>query len=273
MQKRNKKNSDEIIEQAFGSPGQEARAVQTTALFSIPSGNFSRRKKFVYGLLAFLALSVIIAVIVQNFSLRSQVRNLEGKLAVSGQEQTADETGQIIEAVGRLIILPAGEQPAIATVSDTQKLAGQQFFANAKVGDKVLIYTQSKKAILFRPSENRLIEIAPISAGSENATTAPVSGSEPVARVYNLEIRNASGKPGAAAAMAEKFKNLPQFSVAKIGNASSVRPDTSVTASVSLTDAAESLIKEIIPQAEMQAPLPEGEPPSLADILIILGSR
>lgn len=67
--------------------------------------------------------------------------------------------------VGKLIALPSGE-PAIATVSDEAKLKKQSFFKNAKNGDKVLMYTEARKAILYRPSENKIIEVASIKANS-----------------------------------------------------------------------------------------------------------
>jgi hypothetical protein len=52
------------------------------------------------------------------------------------------------------------EKPTIATVENTKKLTSQAFFKNARNGDKVLMYTQTKKAILYRPSEDKVIEVA-----------------------------------------------------------------------------------------------------------------
>ncbi len=82
------------------------------------------------------------------------------------QKAAQEEVQGLVERVGRLIILPEGEEPTIATVSDPQKLQGQSFFANAKVGDKVLIYTNAKKAILYDPVEDRIIEVAPVNIGA-----------------------------------------------------------------------------------------------------------
>src|SRR5258707_851119 len=76
------------------------------------------------------------------------------------------EIKSLIAQVGSLIELPSGEVPTVATVSDPAKLAGQQFFANAKKGDKVLIYTQAKKAILYRPSQNKIVDVAPVNLGA-----------------------------------------------------------------------------------------------------------
>jgi hypothetical protein len=89
------------------------------------------------------------------------------------QEAAKVETQQLIDKVGILVDLPKGETPTIATVQDLEKLKGQAFFADAQNGDKALIYTQSKKAFLYRPSTNKVINIAPLSIGSGESTPAP----------------------------------------------------------------------------------------------------
>jgi len=72
------------------------------------------------------------------------------------------EAQSVIKKVSQLIELPDNEEPTVATVSDKNKLQDQPFFTNAENGDKVLIYTQAKKAILYRPSINKIIDVAPI---------------------------------------------------------------------------------------------------------------
>ncbi|SRR5258708_3650198 len=74
---------------------------------------------------------------------------------------SAKNADTILGTVGKLIELPK-EIPTIATVSDITKLKGQAFFAPAKNGDKVLIYNIAKEAILYRPSNNKIIEVAPV---------------------------------------------------------------------------------------------------------------
>lgn len=88
-------------------------------------------------------------------------------IAAPQDEQISEEITDIIERVGLLIDLPKGEVPTVATISDPEKLRDQPFFANAKVGDKVLLYTQARKAYLYDPERNKLIEVAPITAGTE----------------------------------------------------------------------------------------------------------
>ncbi len=76
-----------------------------------------------------------------------------------------DEITSVIQSVGKLIVLPQDEVPTLATVADPQKLQGQTFFAAATKGDKVLIYTKAKKAILYNPTKNIIVEVAPLNLG------------------------------------------------------------------------------------------------------------
>lgn len=89
---------------------------------------------------------------------------------------TQDETNATIGAVGKLIVLPTGETPTLATVTDPEKLKDQPFFASAKTGYKVLIYTNAKKAILYDPAANKIVEVAPINIGAAADPNAAVSG-------------------------------------------------------------------------------------------------
>lgn len=81
------------------------------------------------------------------------------------QVEAKREADAVIKQVERHMVLPTGETPTVATVSDPEKLKDQKFFANAKKGDKVLIYSGAQKAILYDPSADRIIEVAPVNIG------------------------------------------------------------------------------------------------------------
>lgn len=83
------------------------------------------------------------------------------------------DQNKLINKVGALIDLPQGETPSIATVSDKNKLQSQAFFKNAQNGDTLLIYTNAKKAILYRESTNKIVEVAPIAIDTTAAGTTP----------------------------------------------------------------------------------------------------
>lgn len=76
-----------------------------------------------------------------------------------------EEIDQLVEKVGRHLVLPEGETPTIATVTNPEALRGQPFFAQAKAGDIVLIYTQAGKAILYDPVADKIVDIAPVAIG------------------------------------------------------------------------------------------------------------
>lgn len=72
------------------------------------------------------------------------------------------EMKDLISNVSRLYLMPTEEDPTIATVSDPNILKNQSFFKLSEKGDKVLIFSKAGKAILYRPSIDKIIEIAPI---------------------------------------------------------------------------------------------------------------
>ncbi len=77
----------------------------------------------------------------------------------------ADQTKDLertLQKVSRIMVLPANEEPTLATVTDLSKLKDQPFFANAQEGDKVLIYPRSPKAILYSPSKDKIIEVSSV---------------------------------------------------------------------------------------------------------------
>ena len=91
------------------------------------------------------------------------------------------ETAELLARVGKLIMLPEGEAPTVAVVTDLEKLKGQPFFVKAKVGDKVLLYQKARKAYLFDPVANKILEVAPIllDTGTEPEKAIPEASETP----------------------------------------------------------------------------------------------
>ena len=122
-----------------------------------------------------LVILLVIAIL-PSYYFYHQYKQAENLLQNPAASTNA-EAKQVVAEVGKLMLLPTNEQPTIATVSDITKLSDQPFFANAQNGDKVLIYTQAKKAILYRESINKIIEVAPVNLGA----IAPALTSVPTA--------------------------------------------------------------------------------------------
>lgn len=87
-----------------------------------------------------------------------------------GPAQIQAEIDALVAEVGKLIALPSDEKPTVATVTDLERVKDQPFFANAKNGDKVLIYTNARKAILYRQSEKRIIEVGTVNINQQDQT-------------------------------------------------------------------------------------------------------
>lgn len=64
-----------------------------------------------------------------------------------------------VGAVSKLYMLPENDTPTIATVKDAAKLRSKVFFINAQEGDKVLIYKKADLVILYRPSDDKIINV------------------------------------------------------------------------------------------------------------------
>ena len=104
---------------------------------------------------------LVVALVVLSAYLYSRVSALEE----DPQLVVKEITEELIKDIGDLIVLPEDELPTVATVADPEQLSEQPFFANAKEGDKVLIYTNAKKAILYDPVGGKIVEVAPLNIG------------------------------------------------------------------------------------------------------------
>jgi len=116
-------------------------------------------------LIALSVLFLITAVCAGTFYYKyHQLKNTPTVAATS-------ETTRLTTQVGKLLALPTGETPTVATVTDPSKLKDQAFFAQTIKGDKLLIYTSAKKAIIYRPSNNQIINVGPIAINGAADTT------------------------------------------------------------------------------------------------------
>lgn len=97
------------------------------------------------------------------------------KMLQNPSKVTELENKAILEKVGKLIELPSGETPEIRTVTNVNDVKSQPFFEKAQNGDKVLVYSQAKKAVLYRPAINKIINFAPIYLPTNTPTPPPTN--------------------------------------------------------------------------------------------------
>lgn len=184
------------------------------------------------------------------------------------QQAQAEELQQVLSAVSKLVELPTNETPTVATVSDKEKLKNQAFFVRAENGDKVVIYTNEKKAILYRPSTNKIVEIAPVNISSPSA--AANASPTPEAMV-KIALRNGTNVVGLTrkyeTALKDKIQNVE---VTEKENANSRNYEKSVLIDLKGNATRATAFAELLGMTV--APMPDGEPATDADILIIIGS-
>lgn len=178
-------------------------------------------------------------------------------------DPTAAQTAEVkfvTAKVSKLMDLPTGEVPSIATVLDKAQVAGQPFFAKVENGDKVLVYSKAGIAILYRPSTNRIINVAPV-----NLSTSAAS--------IKVAIYNGSGIAG--------------FTTKFAGDITKIASNLTITneANAARSDYARSIVVDLSGKADLAsqmatiingdvAALPAGEvkpADTTTDLLVILG--
>lgn len=187
------------------------------------------------------------------------------------------ETESLVNSLGKLMELPTDETPIVATVLDIEKLKDQPFFAKAQNGDKLLAYTKARQAILYRPSANKIINVAPLMIDQQEQSgigneypfsQAPQAITDPKIAYYNgTETVGLSGQD-------EKIvKNkYPDSQTTNLTNAS--KKDYQGYLVIDLSGKFSNEVNEIasILGGEVVS-MPEGETVPNADILIISGQK
>lgn len=221
---------------------------------------FSLPKKFLtpIGIILIIAAASIPSYYFYNQYQKSQ------ELLKNPTEAAKEEVRALVAKVGSLLELPQGEEPTVATVSDKEKLKDQAFFAKAENGDKVLIYTNAKKAILYRPSTNKVIDVAPVNIGSSSVNQA-----QPI----RVALLNGTTTTGLTKSVEADLKaKLTNVEVVLKENAK--KNDYTKTLIIDLSgnnkDAASQLAKVLGGEVTT---LPKDETKPDADILVIIGKQ
>lgn len=176
------------------------------------------------------------------------------------------ELSGILEKVNKLMDLPQDETPTLATVLNKDELKDQDFFIKAENGDKVLVYVQNKKAVLYRPSTNKIIEVMPVyNDETEQAAASGAISSSPKVALYN-----GSGESGITSDAETKIKEkIANVEITTKENAS--KSDYSKTIVVDLNGSMAEQAKTIADALGGEVgSMPEGETKPNADILVIV---
>lgn len=79
------------------------------------------------------------------------------------QKMQMMENKKTLESVQKLMIIP-NEDPIIATINEAETLIKEQaFYANSQNGDKLIIFPKAKKAVIYSPKDNKVVNSGPFS--------------------------------------------------------------------------------------------------------------
>jgi len=144
----------------------ETKKIKTSEPIETKSKNSNTKK-----ILLFLPWFLLLASITFSIYLWNQTQIIKKSVnTITPQE----EVNNLVSKLSQLMVLP-DETPAVATITDLNELKDQPFFVNAKVGDKVIIYSISKKAILYSPTQNKIIEVSSLGSSDESQTVSTTS--------------------------------------------------------------------------------------------------
>lgn len=193
-----------------------------------------------------------------------------------GQQATDEEIRELVETVGKIYELPKGEIPTVATVSDPSQLKSQPFFLNARIGDKVLVYINARKGILYRPSNNRIINVSPININKQAVTPDLAQSANQIPQTIRVALYNGTVTSGLANKFEQTLKEKVtdvQFNIVDKSNAK--KSNYKLTQVIDLKgNLDEQVVKIATALNGENAKLPSGEiaPNIDSDILIIIGN-
>jgi len=135
-----------------------------------------RKKRHWFGtfllVLLFLALAGGLGYVGKLYwDAQNQLKVFRSDVASKVNNLTDEEINVLVADVGKHIALPM-EKPQVVTITNVDQLKiNQPFFANAQNGDKILVFTN--RVVLYRPSLDKVIDLAQIKPSTESAIASP----------------------------------------------------------------------------------------------------
>jgi hypothetical protein len=224
-------------------------------------------------ILLILFILVVVALVASLLSRQRMSQKVTKLSTVTGQKEMAKkDIDQLVKKVSKLIVLPTGETPTIATINDAMGLAKNQTFYKGSInGDKVLIYFKAQKAYIYSPSKNVLVNVGPIYVDKSAKPTTTETQEIQKKIKLNIEIRNGSDQSGLATQTANELGKISDFNVSSITDAVTNTYKNNV-----IVDLSKGTKKGLVVSLEKQlgvksvSTLPNEEKTTIADVLVIV---
>lgn len=196
---------------------------------------------------------------------QEQLRLLSDPQAQS--ELAAKERMDLLAKVGKLMVLPEGEDPLILNIQNAEEMAKvQPFFQNTIDDDKILIYVEAGKSIIYSPSRNIIVNSGALSVGG---TALPLDTENPL----QIEIRQGGASNERVDALQAQLLQMDGVELLEIGEAANQNYQGPII--VALVEDETRLEQARIFAANLGVPLtldfPKAEATSGAEVLLIAG--
>ncbi len=211
---------------------------------TLPKKGIHITHKTILGALSLLIVTSVFIVLVLTY-VRMEDRNLElaQKLSkfstakpvsaiatpAAGAQQSLipvdkAQVQEFLDKLQSIALVPLDEAPTLATIVDISKLREEAFFKKAEVDDKLFVYQQAQLAILYRPSVEKIVNMASLfdqSAGKAKTSVSPqVKGTSTQASAgaqlqYKLAIYFATDSATLRAKVGKALNTIPSVEVVK----------------------------------------------------------
>jgi hypothetical protein len=186
-------------------------------------------------------------------------------------QQEQRELRHLMEAIGGGVDLPSLETPRLISVNDENKSESRVFFQKAESGDKILLYQGGRRAILYRPSLARVVDMASMVKKIDIAQKSPT---EQATASGALVIFNGAGDQllvdRVEASIREKF---PSIDISDVRDALKSNYPSSVV--IDITGKNSNLVSAVAQTigGYVSDIVPVGETAPVSDILVIVGEK
>lgn len=161
----------------------------------------SQNSKYVIALVVLVI--ILIGAGVYAFRLKKSNEELMMKIPPTQAQEEAD-IATIVPYVSKYMVLP-DEKPTIATVVDKEKLnKSQPFFKDAENGDKILVFQNARKVLLYRNHGTGSGKVINFDVFVINP---PANQQQGNVKPLPVEIRNGAGNAQLAAAVEKQLKD------------------------------------------------------------------
>jgi len=226
------------------------------------------KRKIVLGIVLLMFVGLVAAVIGlgrENKSLKVEIAGLKQ----NPQELTKQETKELVEKIGKLVLLPADEEPILATVTDKEKLKEQPLFAKAENGDKILIYAKAQKAYIFSPNKEVLVDVVSVNIGGLQTIITGMSADNPL----NVALVNGSTTNGATNTLEQRIKDNNIVGLQVVSKATAKSSNYAKTLVIDLSGKWKTQADQLAALLNGQVATESAEiKPSNADVMVIIGA-